>query len=215
MSKILFASTNEGKVKEVKEALSNLDFEVLSLVDFSKELHNFDVEEDGETIEENAIIKARAYGDKLHVMTLADDTGLVVDALDGRPGVHSSRYGKNTLERNLRLLDEMKDVPEGKRSARFITVIAFYDPEKDKTKSVTGVMEGKITFELIGEEGFGYDPVFINELGKTNSEISTEEKNNISARGKALRGMVEVLEGSFIYDSGRLNWFERTIGKID
>lgn len=195
MKKIVYATTNQGKFQEIKKYLTTSGYEVLSLADFPSFISaDFDVAETGETFEENAMIKARAYGDKLGVMTISEDTGLEVEALDGRPGVYSKRYGKTDEQRNEKLLRELEGIPQKDRKARFVTVVALYDPGTQKVVSFKGVMLGEIAFESTGTDGFGYDPIFINEYGKTNAEISLEAKNKISSRIKAVEQVEKYLQ---------------------
>jgi XTP/dITP diphosphohydrolase len=151
------------------------------------------------TFEGNAIIKAMTVGKKTGFLTLAEDSGLEVDALGGRPGVYSARYAPGTdKDRYTKLLQELKDVPNEKRRARFTTVVAIYDPISDKVRTCTGAYEGTITFEPVGENGFGYDPVFFStELQKTGAQMTLEEKNAVSHRGKAVRKAKEILATEF------------------
>src|SRR5699024_2762772 len=148
-----------------------------------------DVEETGETFEENARLKAEQISSLLHEPVLADDSGLIIDALDGRPGVYSARYAglsKNDQDNNRKVLDELKDVPMENRTARFVCVLAVARPSKE-TFFVRGICEGKIAYSEIGINGFGYDPIFIPEgYSTTMSDISSEEKNQISNRGRAI-----------------------------
>jgi XTP/dITP diphosphohydrolase len=155
---------------------------------------DFDVEETGMTFEENAILKARAYSEKFpEVFVLADDSGLVVDALDGRPGVYSKRYGDTDEHRNAKLLSELKDVSNSERTARFVSVIALIGQGVEEV--FEGVVEGAIGFEARGEDGFGYDPVFIPEgYKKTFAELGTEVKNTLSHRARALEKVKKFLE---------------------
>lgn len=198
MLRLLIATTNEGKVREIRSALNNLPIEVLSLNNFVQELKNgFKVIENGKTFVENSVIKAKAYGEKLKILAIADDSGLEVEALDGRPGVFSKRYGNSDTERNKKLLKELQIVPEEKRKARFVCVLSIYDPFTKKIHNVEGIMRGKISFELKGNKGFGYDPIFINETGKTNAEISLKKKNQISHRGKAIQKLKEYLQRKY------------------
>ena len=197
MRELLIATGNPMKFEEIAHALSGTPFKLLSLKDVGLD---FEVEEPGETLEGNAIIKAFTYGKRSGKLTLADDTGIEVDALDGRPGVKSARYASTAPERNQKLLEEMKDVPEGKRGARFRGVLAVYDPERgDKIRVAEDFFRGEILQESRGERQFGYDPLFyIPEIGKTYAELSLEEKNAVSHRGKALAKMREILLNEFV-----------------
>ncbi|MFD2618100.1 XTP/dITP diphosphatase [Terrilactibacillus laevilacticus] len=186
MQQIMIASNNQGKVKEFKALLSSFDVKVLSLSDLDEPI---DVEETGETFEENAALKAEEICARTNMITIADDSGLVVDALDGRPGVYSARYAgldKNDQHNTEKVLSELKEVPEDERTARFVCVLALAIPGK-QTEFFRGICEGKITEAPIGEGGFGYDPIFyFPQKGKTLAELSQPEKNKISHRGHAL-----------------------------
>ncbi len=193
MKKIIVATGNQGKAREFRELLTPLGYEVLTLADFP---NAEDVEETGSTFAENALLKANALSQVLGIPVLADDSGLIVDALDGRPGIYSARYAgepKNDLKNYQKLLEELGDLPLEKRTARFYCVIAFVDPNGPQL-TVDGSVEGKILFEPSGENGFGYDPVFwVNELGKSFATCSADEKNAVSHRGRALLKLVSQL----------------------
>jgi len=193
--KVILSSGNKHKVKEIKDILKDLIFDVVSKdeVGFEK----FDVVEDGETLEENALKKATELKKLINGIIIADDTGLFVDALDGEPGVYSARYaGEDVsyIDNNNLLLKNLKDVPLEKRTAYFKTVVAVV-LENDEYFMTEGILRGKIGFEPKGENGFGYDPLFIVDgMNKTLSEITDEEKNKISHRAKALLNLKERLE---------------------
>lgn len=186
MKKIVFATNNKNKLREAREILSNFDIEVISQSEAGAEC---EPEETGSTFAENAVIKAEAVYDIVKCPVIADDSGLCVDVLDGRPGVYSARYAQKGQECR-KLLDEMKDVPENKRSAYFECVIAYIDDNVVKT--VSGRCKGKIGYEERGTNGFGYDPVFIYG-DRSLAEMTAEEKNNISHRSLALKSMAEIL----------------------
>lgn len=192
--KIVFATSNEGKMREIRELLKDLGMEILSMKEAGVRI---DIEEDGDTFEANALIKARAVWEQTGGIVLADDSGLEVDALNKEPGVYSARYmgEKTSYEiKNWNLIHRLNGVADEKRSARFVCVIAAVLPD-GRTLLVRDTMEGRIAYEPAGEEGFGYDPIlFLPGLGKTSAEISMEEKNKISHRGKALRAMKACLE---------------------
>lgn len=191
MRKLVVATKNEGKAREVAQILSGLPFVVVSLADYPDAP---DVEETGATFVENAVIKAKAYTEYTGEMALADDSGLEVDALDGAPGIFSSRFAPTTPERNAKLLDMMKNIPDGKRTARFRCAIAIATQAGEVTVS-EGSVEGVIARMEKGTNGFGYDPVFyLPEFGKHMAELSDEEKNAISHRGVALRKAKTELE---------------------
>lgn len=191
--KLLIATTNRGKVNEIAEHLRGAGFEPLGLADLEEAIDP--PEETGETFAENAMLKADYYHRRTGLMTMADDSGLEVDALGGRPGVHSARYGGGNLsshEQVALLLDEMKDVQD--RTARFRCVIAV---SGDGVRRIfEGSSDGRIARAPAGEYGFGYDPVFIDpESGRTYAELSPAEKSSRSHRGKALRDASRWLRG--------------------
>lgn len=194
MEKIIFATKNKGKMNEIKLIMQDMPFNIVSMQDAGIDI---DVEETGKTFEENAIIKARAIMEKSGCITLADDSGLEVDYLDKAPGVYSARYmGENTSYdiKNKKIIELLEGIADEKRTARFVSAIAavFKDGSLITTRAV---IEGTIAQEPKGENGFGYDPIFyIPELKKTSAEISIEEKNKISHRGKALKLMKEKLK---------------------
>lgn len=181
--KIIAATKNKNKIREFSEILK--DFEIISQEDAGVDI---DVEETGTTFEENSMLKAKAIYEATGIPAIADDSGLCVDALEGAPGIYSARYGGEGLDDRDRvelLLKNMKNVPDEKRSARFVCAITLVGNEGIIT--ARGECEGKITYEPKGENGFGYDPIFfVEKYGKTTAEISSEEKNSISHRGKAL-----------------------------
>ena len=187
--KIVFATGNEGKMREVRLILQDLGFPVLSMKEAGVSL---DIEENGTTFAENAMIKARAVWEKTGGIVLADDSGLVVDYLGGEPGVYSARYlGEDTSYeiKNQAIIDRLADAKEEERTARFVSAIAAVLP--DGSELVTeGTVEGLIALEPAGNGGFGYDPIFyLPEYGVPSAEIPIEKKNEISHRGKALEAM--------------------------
>ncbi len=191
--KVLIATTNQGKVQEIRNLVKGLPALFLSL----SEVPDIpEVVEDGATFEENALKKARMMAYSTGIVTLADDSGLCVDALDGRPGVHSARYaGDNASdeEKYLRVLEEMADVPDPARSARFVCAVALVAPDGEENL-FRGVCEGRITREPRGSSGFGYDPIFyFEEAGCTFAQMDQESKNRVSHRGRALRQFAEFL----------------------
>lgn len=197
---ILIATRSKGKFPEIVSKLKGLPFEFLHLNDVENFPQDYEVDEPAMTFEGNAIIKAMTFGKKTGFIVLADDSGLEVDALGGRPGVYSARYVPGMDEdRNRELLKELKDVPDHKRGAQFRCVIALYDPQDEKIRTCDGVCRGRIAREPKGENGFGYDPIFYNEeLRKTTAEMGLEEKNSISHRGKALERAYRILEDEFL-----------------
>lgn len=191
--KLVFATGNEGKMREIREILQDLDVEIFSLKEADIQM---DAEENGATFEENALIKAKAAAEHTDAIVLADDSGLEIDYLGGEPGVYSARYlGEDTSYRikNQNLIDRLEGVPEEKRTARFVCVIAAVLPD-GRTLTSRGTIEGVIGTEERGEGGFGYDPIFfLPEYGCSTAELSMKQKNEISHRGKALREMKEKL----------------------
>lgn len=190
--KIILSTGNLNKVEEIKKILKDLPIEVLTKDDLG--FKDIDVEEDGKTLEENAIKKAKAIGDKVEELVIADDSGLFVEYLNGGPGLHSARYaGKhcNYQDNNIKLLQELKEVPMEKRKAYFETVIALIKPNGEVV-TLVGRCNGSISFELRGNEGFGYDPLFIVDgYDKTFAELGDVIKNKISHRSEALNKLKE------------------------
>lgn len=201
--RVLFATGNEGKMREIRSILADTGAEVLSMKEAGISV---DIVEDGATFEENALIKARAVAaalTKADCVVLADDSGLVIDALGGEPGIYSARYmGEDTSyeEKNTNLVGRLEGVPDEKRSARFVCAIAAVMPD-GREFQVQAAIEGRIGYEQKGEGGFGYDPIFyVPEFGKTTAEMTAEEKNRVSHRGKALEQMKEVLRKNEGFD---------------
>lgn len=193
--RIIAATNNKGKVKEIKSIFGALGLEVSSLHD---EGFDIEVEETGDTFEKNALIKARAVAMLTDDIVMADDSGLCIDALDGRPGVYSARYaGENATDADKinKVLEEMSDKSD--RRANFMTAVAVVLP--DGTELVTtGEVKGQILTEPVGENGFGYDPIFLSdELKKSFAQATDEEKNSVSHRGRALKAMYEKLKDKF------------------
>jgi XTP/dITP diphosphohydrolase len=187
LTKLLVATNNPGKLREYQELLSDLEVE---LTFPAQEGLTLDVDECGDTFEENARIKARAYAQASGLLTLADDSGLEVDALNGAPGVHSARYAgpdADDTERYRKLLASLADIPEGQRSARFHCVVALARPD-GTVHTADGTCEGEIGFEPRGQHGFGYDPIFVvaEQGGQTMAELPPALKNRISHRSRAL-----------------------------
>jgi XTP/dITP diphosphohydrolase len=193
IEEILLATRNPDKVRELTALLGDLEIRIRTLAEFPA---SPDVEEDGTTCEANALKKAGETASATGIPSVADDTGLEVDALDGRPGVFAARYAGDgaTYEDNCRkLLRELDGVPLERRTARFVTVAALALPE-GHTQVATGTLVGVIAEECSGSQGFGYDPVFfVQELGRTLAELTAEEKNRISHRAKAFRSMADIL----------------------
>jgi len=201
MKKLVLASNNSGKIKEMKELLRELSIEVLSLKDMGIDIN---VVEDGTTFEENSRKKAEEIYDELiknnesNFIVMADDSGLEVDYLNGEPGVYSARYAgedSNDKKNNEKLINNLKGVPLEERRARFVCHISLVYGNKEYI-GVNGIVEGYILEEARGEGGFGYDPLFFYKpYNKTFSEMTMEEKNKISHRGIALRKVIQTIKG--------------------
>ena len=191
--RLVFATGNQGKVNEFRQMLGD-EYEILSMKELGIDV---DIVEDGATFEENSIIKAKAVMEATGEMVLADDSGFAVDCLNGEPGIYSARYmGEDTpySVKNAELLRRCEGVPDEKRGARFVCVIACASPD-GTVETAKGVIEGRIAHEPRGENGFGYDPIFyLPERGCTTGEMLPEDKNAISHRGLAIRRMVEILK---------------------
>lgn len=192
--RIIFATGNEGKMKEIRLILADLGMEILSMKEAGAEL---DIAEDGTTFAENAQIKAQEVWKLTGDIVLADDSGLVVDYIQGEPGIYSARYmGEDTSYevKNRAIIDRLSGAAGPKRSARFVSAIAAVLPDGAVLHTL-GVIEGLIAFEPAGSGGFGYDPIFyLPEYGMTSAEIPIEKKNEISHRGKALQAMKSLLK---------------------
>lgn len=193
INRMIFATTNEGKMKEIRMIMADLGMEILSLKDLGIKV---DIEENGTTFEENAIIKAKAICEMTGEMVLADDSGLEVDYMDKAPGVYSARYlGEDTpySVKNQTIIDNLKDAKDEERSARFVCAIAAAFPD-GKVITTRATVEGYIGYEEKGTNGFGYDPLlYVPEYKMTTGEMNPELKNKISHRGKALEMMKEKL----------------------
>jgi|LSQX01.3.fsa_nt_gb XTP/dITP diphosphohydrolase len=195
--KIIVATKNVGKLEEVAQLLSKLPYDVISM---SEAGMTDDIEENGDTFEENALIKARAVWKVTGETVIADDSGLVVDYLGGAPGIHSARYageGATDADKNNKLLSELAGVPADKKTARFVCAIGLIFPD-GKEHVVKGLCEGYIVEKPVGNNGFGYDPLFyVQEFGLTIAQMDADLKNSISHRGNALRKILGILEGSY------------------
>ncbi|UTR08539.1 XTP/dITP diphosphatase [Alkalihalobacillus sp. LMS6] len=195
MNEVIIATTNKGKIEDFKKLFQGT-YEVKSLLDFP----SFpEIIEDGQTFQENARKKAEVLAKAMGQPVIADDSGLVIDALDGRPGVFSARYAgedKNDQANIEKVLEDLRGVSERDRTARFVCTIAFADPEKE-TSFFEGTCEGLIAHEQAGEHGFGYDPIFyVADKNKTMAQLSLEEKNKMSHRAKAIQKLNEYLLGA-------------------
>lgn len=186
---IIFATGNKGKLREIREILGDMEVEIRSMKDAGIDI---DIVEDGTTFEENAVIKAKAVAAHTSCIVMADDSGLEVDHLNGEPGIYSARYlGEETpySVKNQNLLERLKGVPDEERTARFVCAIAAVLPNGEVVTTL-GTIEGRIGHQSAGNNGFGYDPIFyVPEYGCTTAQLSEEQKNKISHRGKALEAM--------------------------
>lgn len=191
---IVFATGNQGKMREIRKILGDMNVEILSMKEAGI---SADIVEDGKTFEENAIIKAKAIAEKTRHIVLADDSGLEIDYLNKEPGIYSARYmGEDTSYeiKNRNLLERLAGVEEEKRGARFVCAIAAVMPDGEVI-TTQGTIEGRIGYEPKGTNGFGYDPIFyVPEYGCSSAQLSEEEKNAVSHRGKALEAMKEELK---------------------
>lgn len=193
MKQIVVATKNKGKVKDFEAIFAPLGYEVKSMFDVAADL---DIEETGTTFEENAILKAEGLAQALNTIVIADDSGLAVDALNGEPGVYSARYaGDHDDAANIvKVLENLQGVPTPQRTARFVCCIAIAGPGIE-TKTFNGTCEGVITEMEIGENGFGYDPIFyVPALSRTMAQLTAEEKGKISHRGNAIRLLADNLQ---------------------
>lgn len=194
LDKIIFATGNKGKIKEIQMILADLGVEVLTMKEAGIEI---DIEENGKNYEENALIKARAVAAHADSVVMADDSGLEIDYLNNEPGIYSARYmGEDTSYRikNGNLIERLNGVPDEKRTARFVCAIAAVLPDGEEI-TTRGIIEGRIGYEEKGNNGFGYDPIFyVPKFGKTTAELTEEEKNQVSHRGNALMLMKEELK---------------------
>ena len=194
MREIILASSNQGKLRELREIMEGMDIRIIPLSEtgFTQE-----IEENGSTFAENATIKAETVSNALQKPVLADDSGLEIDYLDKQPGIYSARFlGRDTpySEKNRIILEKLRDAKEQERSARFVCAMALAIPG-ERTIITQATMEGRIAYESKGENGFGYDPIFfLPEYGMTSAQISPTQKNEISHRGKALRMMKEEIQ---------------------
>ena len=198
MSRIVFATGNENKLREIRQIMKDLKVDIISMKEAGIDI---DIEETGTSFEQNALIKARAIWEIIGGIVMADDSGLIIDYLNGEPGIYSARYmGENTsyTEKNKKILERMADAKGEERSARFVAAIACILPD-GKEIVAQETMEGLIAEEIAGENGFGYDPIlYLPEYSCTSAKLSDEEKNSISHRGKALRLMREKLQNENI-----------------
>ena len=194
MLKIALGTSNPHKLEEINDMLKEIHPDSIEFVLVND---NFNPEENGKTFEENSYIKAAEAAKIMKIPALADDTGLCVDALDGRPGLYSARYAPDQKSKIAKLLEELKNIPQNKRSAHFICTMTLVAPDGTKLHTQTGKIEGYIDTKPSGEHGFGYDPLFfIPDLNKTMADMTLKEKNTLSHRARALRPMVEWIKNN-------------------
>ncbi len=197
-NRIIIATNNKGKLKEIQEILFGIKYDILGLTDIGSDIN---IQENGQTYSENALIKAQEVYRIVNEIVISDDSGLEVDALGGRPGIHSARYASNTDDRIKKLLKEMKDIPLRKRNARFVCVACLYI-NKDRYIFFHGRVDGVISNEPKGTNGFGFDPIFfLPEYNMTMAELPLEIKNKISHRAKAFTSIKDFL----LKESGNLH----------
>ena len=188
--KVFLATKNKGKIKDFEKLTEGMDLEVVTILDG---LDIPDVVEDGETFEENSRKKAKEIADYTNIVTISDDSGLCIDALDGAPGVYSARFGGENAtdsEKNQKMLELLKDVEKENRKAHFVSVVSIAFPNGE-IQSFRGEIEGEILFEARGNNGFGYNPIFYSyELGKSFGEADDEERKSVSHRARAFRKLI-------------------------
>lgn len=195
---ILIATANRGKAEEIKRIFQDTNFDVKFLFDFPDQLKNLSIVENAKSFEGNALIKAIVAGDILNMITLADDSGLCVDALGGRPGVLSARYSDlGTDESNyLKVLKEMEEISFNKRDCHHNCTVAIYDPQTKFVDTVSGIWDAKVALEPKGDKSFGYAPIILAKdfnYQKTNAEFNSEDLISINHRGKAFRKAIQIL----------------------
>ena len=194
MKKIVLGTSNPHKLEEINAMIKEIHPDSLEFVLVEG---SFDPEENGTTFEENSYIKADEAAKIMNMPALADDTGLCVDALDGRPGIYSARYAPDQKSKIEKLLEEMKNIPQNKRNAHFICTMTLVAPDGTKLHTQTGKIEGYIDTKPSGTHGFGYDPIFfIPDLNKTMADLTLQEKNTLSHRARALKPMVEWIKNN-------------------
>lgn len=195
---ILIATANEGKANEIKEIFKDTDFDLKFLYEFEDQIKGLDIQENAKSFEGNALIKAIIIGDHLQMLTLADDSGLCVDALGGKPGVYSARYSEEKTDEanNKKVLSEMIEIPMEERGCRYSCVVAIYDPSTKFVETTEGQWQGRVALGPKGTKSFGYAPIFLSKdanYEKTNAEFDPNELIEINHRGKAFRAAIEEL----------------------
>lgn len=195
---ILIATCNEGKAHEIREIFKDSPFTLRFLSEFDHDVQSVQIHENAKSFDGNALIKALIYGSKLGMLTLADDSGICVDALGGKPGVYSARYSKEGTDRanNEKLLKEMDSIPENLRTCQYVCAVAVYDPSSYFVETVFGAWHGRIAREARGAHSFGYAPIFLSQetdYQKTNAELTPEQLIAYNHRGKAFRQALDLL----------------------
>lgn len=199
---ILIATANKGKSHEIKEIFKDTDFDLKFLYDFEDQMKDLDIQENAKSFEGNALIKAIVVGDHLQMITLADDSGICIDALSGKPGVYSARYSEDKTDEanNKKVLDEMSGVPMEDRDCHYSCVVAIYDPATKFVETTEGQWQGRVAITPRGTKSFGYAPIFLSKNAnyeKTNAEFDANELIEINHRGKAFRAAIEVLKKQY------------------
>jgi len=199
---LLIATANKGKAHEIKEIFKDTDFDLKFLYDFEEQLADVNIQENAKSFEGNALIKAIIIGDHLQMITLADDSGICVDALGGEPGVYSARYSveKTDEANNKKLLVAIKGIPMADRDCHYSCVVAIYDPSTKFVETTEGQWQGKVALEPRGAKSFGYAPIFLSKNAnyeKTNAEFDANELIEINHRGKAFRAAIEILKKNY------------------
>ncbi|MEI6498842.1 MAG: RdgB/HAM1 family non-canonical purine NTP pyrophosphatase [bacterium] len=200
---ILIATLNRGKANEIKEIFKDTNFDLRFLYEFEDRIKDLEIQENAKSFEGNALIKAIIIGDQLQMITLADDSGLSVDALDGKPGIFSARYSKEKtdLANYEKVLFEMKEVPFEKRGCHYTCTVAIYDPSTKFVKTTEGQWHGRIALEPRGTKSFGYSPIFLSkdtDYKKTSAEFEPYELIEINHRGQAFRDAINELDKYFL-----------------
>jgi len=185
--KLLVATRNQHKFREIKQILKSIPYRIINLNQLKSISKDLDVRETGKTFKANAILKAKAFSRQANLLTAADDSGLVIDALNGQPGIYSARFANNDFTTAMKkIINQLKHVPFKKRTAKFVCVVALYDPDKKHLTTFTGETHGWITTSPKGNNNFGYDPIFLSQdLNQTFGQASFSQKNQVSARARA------------------------------
>jgi len=195
MPTFLIATTNKSKLKEFSQILPASEYKLLTLKDISLIPDSFSIPETADTFKKNAILKAKGYGDKVNLPTIADDSGLVIDYLHGQPGVNTARFAANNYPRAFKkILEKLKSAPPDKRTASFICCLALYHPDKKTCQTFQGKVNGRISLKPKGVNGFGFDPIFIPiNHKKTFAQMNARQKNKLSHRSLALKKLKSAL----------------------